>query len=253
MLIALVAALIAVLSGGQTSPFVLTKVQKYVKQEVDDKERRAEMTAILKDYEKEWKKLQKASKKQRKEVAKLNKDFGTDESSISKIMTAATEDRMALKEKLVVSRLAAQEVLTEEEWAAIVDKGLDTKPKKDKKLTKADAKAKIEQDKQLVAIGDEIEAAFTDPDKRAQATQYLLKFEDDLTSLLVASQEYPERAKDLIRNSNATREQIEELVVADEEFRSVVHKSFLELRKNLRTLTTEDNWPKLAKALGKFI
>lgn len=253
MLIALFTALITILSGGQESPYVIPKVQKYVKQEIQDKDRKAEVLSVLKGYEKEWKKLEKARKKQAKALAKMNKDFNSNEDDMSALMEAARAKRLALKDKLVDSRLTIQELITDEEWEAIVAKGTETKPKQEKKLSKADAKAQLEQDKLLTSIAEEIESSFTDQDDREQANEYLTAFEENITTLLVASQDYPREARELLQNRTASRDDIEKVVTKEEGLRSEVHASFLELRKNLRSLSSENNWSKLSKALGKFI
>jgi len=254
MLIALFGLLaLALFGGGQESPFVIPKAEKWVKQEITDKERRSEMLAMMKAYKKDWKALQKTEKKQGKELTRLVKDRRVDEAELKAIMEKAAAQRKEMERRLVEGRLKAQEIITPEEWESIMDRALDVKPKKTRKMDKADAKAQLRQDKQLMAIGEDIESAFKDSAERKEAKASLDRFEEDLSTLLVTSQDYPEKVIESLKNGEATREELILLVEELEEIHRQVNTSFLALRGDLRKLSTEENWPKLAKALAKFI
>lgn len=253
MLIALFTLLATVVFGsGDASPFIIPKVEKRIKQTVTDKERKDEMLATIKAYKKEWKALQKVEKKQAKAIHKMNKDRNTDHQALVDAFEKSRDQRYELHKKLIDGRLKAQEILTSEEWESIMTKALDVKPKQGKKMDKAEAKAGMRQDKKLTAIAEEIEAAFADPAKRKKANEDLEKFEESLTEYLVEFQEYPSRAIEVMRDGRASREEIAEVVESLEDYRGQVHGSFLTLRKDLVVLSTEEEWPKIAKALGKF-
>ncbi len=99
------------------------------------------MLATQKAYKKEWKALQKVEKKQTKAIRKMNKDRNTDHQALADAFQQSRGQRQELQQKLIDGRLAAQELLTFEEWESIMSQALDVKPKQAKKMDKADAKA----------------------------------------------------------------------------------------------------------------
>ena len=253
MLIGLFTLLAALFFGPEESPFILPKAEKKVKKMVLDKERKKEVLAIMKDYKKEWKALNKTKKKQTKTIAKLNKDRSADQKQLEELFEAFRDQRMELNNKLIDGRLKAAEIIEQDEWDNIMADVKVPKPKVEKKLTKAEAKAKIKQDKKIQAIGDEVEAAFSDPGKREQATKYLLEFENNIVELLTTANNFNYKDQKALHSRDASREEILEVVEKLEDFRAKTHQSYLSLRQNLVKLSSDDDWPKLAKALNKFV
>ena len=253
MLIGLFTLLTILLGGGDATPFILPKAEKVVKQTVEDSDRKKDILAEVKIYTKEWKKLQKTKKKQAKAISKMNKDYSADHQAIADEFQKYRDERKRLSANLTMFRLTVQEMFTEQEWSAIIDQAVNLKPKKEKKLNKAQAKELVTQDKQIGVIESEIEAAFDNSEKRELAKKDLLAFEDDMANLLVENQSYTSTVVEVMKDQQVSQEEIEEVTNLQEKIREEAHASFLELRKNLVEISTEDNWPKLAKALGKFI
>ena len=114
-------------------------------------------------------------------------------------------------------------------------------------------KEALKKDKKFRAVEDEIEAAFTDPEKLKEVKIDMEQFEDDLADLIFTMQEESLNMVEVMRDRNASRDDITKAVMMQEDHRAVVHASFLKLRKELVELSTKDNWPKIAKALNKFL
>lgn len=252
MLIALFALLTSLLFGGGESPYILPKAEKLVKKHVQDKARQKEALDLMKAYKNDWKSLKKLEKKSSKQIAKLNKDRNTSHEVLVEAFESAKEQRNSFQEKLIDARYQIQGILTGEEWEIIMTESVETRQKKAKKIEKSDAKAMIQQDKMITKLGDDILAAFDDPQAKKKASEDLDMFGEALVNLLVEYQNYPSAVIESIKNGNATREEIAEVVYELESFRGNLHDSYLEMRKELVELSTEDNWPKLAKALAKF-
>jgi len=252
MLIGLFTILFTVLSGGSEEPFILKNAKKTAKKAIVEPERRKEALTGIKAYSKQWKKLQKTNKKQVKALKKLNKDLSSDSQEISDLFEHYRTDRRKVKDELIEFRLQIQELMTDEEWETVIDQIENIKPKKEKKLEKKQLKSRLKQDSRLLAIRDEIETAFSDPDKVDKVKKSLLDFEEDLINLMDKSQEDPINVLEVMRNRNASREDISNVVVLQEDYRAKAHSSFLDMRMDLVELSTEDNWPKIAKALNKL-
>ncbi len=253
MLIALFTMLAMAIFGSEDSPFLIPKIEKKIKHTITDKDRKKEILAVMKDYKKDWKALGKTKKKQVKSFGKLNKDRNADPQVLLDLFETSRQQRAEQNNKLINGRIKVAGLIKQEEWDNLMKGVLEVKPKTTKKLTKAEAKTLLKQDKKLMAIGDEIEAAFTDSAKREEATKYLLQFEENIAELLAGSQELNYKDQEVLRNREASSEEIARVIQKLENFRTNVHQSYLDLRKKLVELSTEENWPALAKALGKFI
>jgi len=245
--------LIMALLGGNDSPFVLPKAEKTVKQIIVDSDKKKEILAEMKVYSKEWKKLQKTKKKQAKAIAKLNKDYSVDQQLMTDGFRIYLEEREPIISDLNQFRLSVQDKFSQEEWGQLMDRAINISPKKTKKLDKTKAKAEISQNKQIAAIASEIQSAFSDPAKIESADEYFLAFEDAMAEMLVKNQDYLPDLIEVMEDQGATKAELTAIANQEEQIRAAGRESFLTLRKNLVDLSNENDWPKLAKALGKFI
>ena len=253
MLIGLFTLLFTVVLGGSESPFVLPKAEKTVKQIVVDSDKKKEILSEMKVFSKEWKKLQKTKKKQAKAIAKLNKDYSVDQQLMTDRFRKYRDERKPIVSDLSKYRHSVQGKFTEEEWNQVMDRAINISPKTAKKMDKAQAKAEMRRNKQLTAIGDEIEAAFSDPNTIEQVKQDMLDFEDNMADLLARNQDYLDQLVEVMKDQEATLGELEALVNREEQIRAEAHTSFLTLRKNLVELSNEQLWPKLSKPLGRLI
>ena len=253
MLVALISILVASLFGsGGSSPYLHPNVEKVIKKSIEDADRKKEALAIARGYKKEWKALKKIEKKQAKSISKMNRDPNVEAEVLAEAFQQSRGQRKDLHLQLITARVKIQNLVTDEEWDAGIDKILDIKPKAAKKLDKAEAKAQIHQNKKIAAVRKDIEAVFTDPAKKGQVEQSFLRFEDDLTNLLVESQSITYKDLEILRDRQASSEDLQAVADHLEELTARVHASYLDLRQDLISLSSEDTWPKLAKALGKF-
>lgn len=253
MFIVLITILFTVLGGSGEDPFILPNAQKLVKNAVEDPDRNKEAMIAMKSFSKDWKKLQKLQKKQTKALTKINKDLSADPKEIEGLFKSYRSERTIVKDQLIEFRLDIQDLMTEGEWVTIVGQVEDVKTKKTKKKEKSELKINIKKDKNFLAIENEIQAAFSDPDKIEEVKKDLEKFEDDLASLLFAVQEEHTNVIEVMRKKSSTRDELREVIMKQEDYRSKVHASYLILREELVQLSTEDNWSNVAKALNKLI
>ncbi len=239
--------------GGSEEPFILPKAEKVVKQAIEEPARKDQAVLAMKSYSKEWKKLLKTRKKQAKGISKLNKDRSVDSQAIADLFQDYRSKRRGVKDNLISFRLNIQKLMTDEEWAKVIDQLENVKPKKVEKQNKAMLKSQLKQDKKFMAIESEIKAAFSVPKNIEEVQKDLIQFEDDLTDLIFETQEGPAQVVEIMRNRSATKDQLTEVIMKQEEYRAKAHASFLKLRTNLVEVSTDDNWSKIAKALNKLI
>lgn len=252
MIVALLAALFSLFFGSDDSPFIIPKAEKHIIQVIEDKGRKKEAKAIIKTFNKDWKILKKASKKQTKQIILLNKDFTTEQEQFELVFELAKKERVMHAENLIDTRLKLQALLTEKEWTELIKKTSSFIEKKDKKVSKKEIKAGIKQNKQLTAIRQDILISVSEVYKE-EATTYFDSFEDALAAHVYANRDYAENLFLLTENKNSSKEDIEVVVMEMEEFRSTIGLSFIELRYNLLKLSDKNDWSKISKSLAKLI
>ena len=71
--------------------------------------------------------------------------------------------------------------------------------------------------------------------------------------MLVRNQDYLPDLIEVMEDQGATKAELIAIANQEEQIRAAGRESFLTLRKNLVDLSNENDWPKLARALGKFI
>ena len=253
MLIGLFTLIFTVLLGSADSPFIIPEAEKAITQTITEKERKKEIKALLKSYNKEFKALKKYEKQTGKSIVQLIKDRSVTSASISEEFDKVMANREDFNRALTSGRLLIQEKINPDEWEEILNKIQDVKPKKLKKQNKSEIKSKLQLEKSVVAFKQEILDAFEEVSDQDAASKHLDQFEDNLSQLLFEEQHQKDKMIDVMYDGEASRADIEEVVKNFAEFQSNAQQSMLDLRSNLVDLSDEGNWPKLAKALAKFI
>jgi hypothetical protein len=252
MLIALFTILFTVLIGGTDTPFVIPDADKVIKKTVVDKDRRNEALFVVKAYKQEWKDLGKLKKNQAKQLSKFVKSYNTDVEVFNEVFSNFRKQRNQFNGILVDSRYKLQGVLTTEEWTELMEAAYASLEKNDKKFNKAEIKSELRSNKKLVKVGESIEAVFEEEDKKI-ATQLLEEFEASIVNLLFENQNYRENVLKTLESKKATKEELAAVVNKVEKLRTETQDAFVNLYLGLTTISTEKEWPKLARQLNKFI
>lgn len=240
MLIALGIFLVSIFSGGN-SPFVIPKLDKYVKTHVVDDTKKQ----IVLDVLKEAKAMRKAKMKQKgKDIKKLDKMFSARDASkeeMNALMRSIVDAQSEAQKASIGVHLEAQNNLTAEEWDAIIaemDKDLE-------KLIKAHTKIDTKVSKANVKWKDKIEKTIADDDKRAQA----LESASNLEAVFLENRGI---IQEEIMNKNSTLYQyqspVEELNALQTTFMQLIEEvlqSEIDTHFELVELTTEDEWKKI--------
>jgi hypothetical protein len=245
--------LIAVLTGGGTeSPYLNPDIEKVLKEVIEDVDRRKEALVLAKEYKAEWKAYNKKRKKALKSGKSFNKERVADHEALAGAFKQTREQRRAVHQKAIEVRLKIQQLTTSEEWARGIDRILTVKEKDAKKLSKAEAKSKIEQDKLFDGLSKQLEKYFSDPSQLEKARNALQDYENDLVSWIMDFQSFTYRDVEILQRQDASRQQLEDEVDQLNGYREKMDNSFLNFRNELVELSTEENWPGIAKALAKF-
>ena len=245
--------LIAVLAGGGTeSPYLNPDLEKVLKEVIADADRRKEALEIAKEYKAEWKTFNKKRKKDIKMGKAYNKERIADHAALAEAFEQSREQRKAVQQKAVEVRLKIQELMTSGEWASAMDRILTVRDKDAKKLDKAETKSKIAQDKLFDGLRKQLEKSFSDPSQLEKARNAQQDYENDLVNWIMDFQSFTYRDVEIFQRQDASRQELENEVDKLNGYREKIDNSFLGFRTELVELSTEENWPGIAKALAKF-
>ncbi len=240
MLIGLGLLVVAILFGGD-SPFVIPKLDNYVKTHVVDDGRKEIVLEHLKDAKVKRKASEKKNAKYIKEFKKLLKSRETTKEELESIIQNIKDNQAVSDQANIKSNIEAQKNITTEEWDAInadIAKGLE---KPNKKATKFSNKLNTTYEKWKVKIAKTI----VDEDKKEKAVASAEK----LRALYLKNRDLIQKE---VTNKNSILYQYEaskeELNMMQDKFMDLsekVLKAAIKTHFELIELTTEDEWKKI--------
>jgi len=240
MIWALLFAALAVLLGGD-SPFMVPKLDNYVKTHVVDDSRKEKVLVLLKDAKKKRKEVAKMNEKLFKELTKLSTSRETTQADfdqlLTKILEAQTESQQA---KILVIR-KAQENITSDEWAAIEIDVAKSLKKSNKKRTKQAAKVEM----RFLKWENKISTSVVDEEKRKKAIESVDKLKTVYLQNYKIIQEELLNDKSIMYQYNASEEK---LIALQEEFVNLnkeVYQTNVSTHFELVELSTPEEWKKI--------
>ena len=233
------AILLKIISGD--SPFLVPKLDNYVKKHVVDDTRKKEVLVILKDAKKNRKVTAKQNKKHFKEIHKLYKSRDTETADFETVLNEILKTQEEAQKYNINVNQKAQELINEEEWAEIY---IDIK----KSLTKTDKKRTkngLKMEKHFLKTEAKITKNIANLEKREQA----LAAVDKLKALYIKNHQI---IQDEIMNENSIVYQYkasdDELITLQDEFVGLIKDVYLQSFKThqeLVNLTTPEEWKKI--------
>ncbi len=240
MIWALVFALLAVILGGD-SPFMVPKLDNYVKKHVVDDSRKEKVILLLKDAKKKRKAVVKKNKKLFKELTELSLSRETKQVDFDQLLTKILEIQTESQQTNILVTQKAQENITADEWTAIEVDVAKSLEKSNKKRTKQAAKV----EKRFHKWENLISKTLTDEDKRKQAIASV----DKLKTVYLRNYKI---IQDELLNENSIMYQYNasetELTALQEEFISLIKEIYqtnVSTHFDLVELSTPEEWKKI--------
>ena len=240
MVVALFIAILAVVLGGD-SPFMIPKLDNYVKTHVVDDSRKDKVIVLLKDAKKKRKEVVKKNKKLLKELTKLSMSREAKQADFDQLMTKILEAQTESQQANILVTREAQKNITSDEWVAIEADVAKSLEKSNKKKTKQAAKDK----KRFLKWENLISKTLTDEEKRKQAIESV----DKLKTVYLRNYKI---IQDELLNENSIMYQYNasetELTALQEEFISLIKEIYqtdVSTYFKLVELSTPEEWKKI--------
>jgi hypothetical protein len=242
MIFALLFAAVFALSGGG-SPYLVPKMDKYVKKSVVDKEREKQALIHLKESKKERKVYVKAEKKFRKDMESLFNDRETRQVHFDTLFIEVIETRKNYQLKSQQLAAEIQKQITREEWGDIRLLVKKDQIKTEKTLDKKSIKTDKDYDKLRKNVEKIVENR-AERDRVLEALDHFKKSADGTFQSMVKKvfdedsphYQYEASQTDLIKFQSEINSGVEELL-----------KTLAQLHFKLLEATTEQEWEKLHK------
>jgi len=248
MLIGLGIALIAIFFGGSDKSLLLSDVDKYVKKEIQDKDRKAIIEQESKAVAKLDKAYAKRTKRHTKELVAMVSNHNTSLDEYEVFFAELMAYEIESSESYIVHRITVQETLTNDEWMVMLAEA----NKEIKKAEKSNAKLLVEFKKGLAKSKDRLLMAIP-PDKVEEAELATIKLHKVMYDFAEELLESNQLEDQLLTSQGATEADLLKVIDLDNTRWLGLLNGFAQLHNNLSEIVPEGNWKPIATELTKLI
>lgn len=248
MLIAGLIALLSLMLGDTTMPFLLPNEEKSIKKVIVDKERKKQLDFIAKGIESKEDQYKKNKKAYIKELEKLNLDRSATAEQFLEVTDQVYQVNKDAFDFMVKIRLTIGELISVEEWDAII---ADGKKRYHKNKTKYE-KAYPDFEKAINKISNSVEKVISDKEKAKLISTRIKKF--SVLTLENSKQIAAYNIYDhpVLSNIKSTEEELKAIRPEILELRNQVVKEYIAIHNLIAENTTEEEWPKVVKKVNKL-
>lgn len=250
-MIAALVALIAIifLGGGYETVLLNPDMKKNIHEYVQDKEHVKQIDALIKEIGSSQKTfMKKIHKPDFKSFNALNLDYNSTRESYTDLLNKYFTAVEALQNNYIQSELKMRELITETEWNNIMG-ALLTEPDKEKDKKQADKMVEQMHRSMLKACEKEISDTNNLDKARLILNEYKAHTEELVNTLLARG--YKNRKT--IRQYNASKGDFEEFKLELLDQRREYANFIIDMQFQLKKLTEETEWGKLAKELNDVL
>lgn len=155
--------------------------------------------------------------------------------------------------KLISLRLKIQEELKQNEWDKIISIAIEPSEKRNKKNKKSLQKEKETFEELLQKSKFKVDEIITSSEKKEIIKQAFGVFIKEVKEQFEYNEEYTYSKNAVLRDKNATKEMLENILNQKNQVRLEVHESFHSFFTTAKENTTEKEWEAIRKAIKKMI
>jgi len=250
MIISTITALSLLFGGGNLGAFFeIPKVEKLIKENVEDKDRKKEAKAISKEYFKVVRKLRKEENKVIKELKKVAAIRSTTKEELNGLIDSISSIDLKGQQTWIKLRLDITKIITKEEFDNVITAGTT----EDKKVEKQNLKAKQKRDKALQDIRTSLKEVITDQAKIDKVLEDFQQYEDAVNDLFKMHEEINYRLDETLRKYEASEEELQTLMENVGKYNDGVLNAFETFNFKLVEQTTDEEWENINKKVIALI
>jgi len=248
MLIAGLIALLSLLFGSNDLPFLIPKEEKAMDKVIYDKAKRKQLNDIFERVEKYEKKFRKEKKSYVKQLEKLNVDQKATPTQFIEVGETILRDNAETFDFMVSIRLAIGELISQDEWTAIVKEGRKRYNKSEKQYVKVYPTF----EKAVNILTGRIESIITDKVKAKVITEQILNFHKLTVENTNELSDYNVFDNPVLANIESSEKDLRALNQQMLQLRSEVFDEYVVTRNLIATNCTPKEWPRVVKKFNKL-
>ena len=251
MLIGIATLFSMLFGGGSLEVFYLDELDKGIKKEVVDKDRKKELLNETKAYTKTVKEFNKTQKGHLKTLQQKNLDRGTVGDWYIAFYEQRMKERMELQNTFINQRLNLQQKVTDDEWEKIMSRSASAESKMEKKEQKKEMKKNDENffKEQETAIVTYI----TDQDRRMIVLEALGVYEATYSQLHDTYENINVENSAFLADKYASKEKMQILADLLNEQRVILFEGYSVFLLALQINATDEEWKPIMKAFNKML
>lgn len=249
MLILLFSMLFKLLSGGPAEVFQIPNLEKEIKANVVDEQRKEDLLVLVKTAKRQSKEFMKFRRIQTKVLKKYNADRTVESDKMIEVFESYHSRRLVLQDSMISYRLQFQSLFTDEEWALVIGKTEFPDGNKVYKAEKAQEKADEAIDKVFTEIDKAIVKNIADTTKRDVVLTSMTGFEAIFYEFNRLGQTMNYTDMEYMKNRALVKSELDEFYVEQNELRVRGMKAFVDFRDAGLQNTTEEEWKAITKEL----
>jgi hypothetical protein len=242
-------ALIFTLFFGENEPvFILPKLEKYVRQNIEDKSRKDRILELRKISKKNRKKQNKYKSKTYKQFQKLNLSTTSTLEDFNALMNAYSEKRDTFQNEEIKNILEAKSLISDKEWTQIVDASYKDIRKQKKEIDKRLQKHTKHHIKTLALIESAIHPKYDSK-----------KIDTVVSNIYSSYKKYVLEYHNLLENQNSilyrhntTERELRQSIAHFNELHDAIYLSIIKGHFDLLQTTTNRDWKKILKRTNKL-
>jgi hypothetical protein len=243
MIISTIAVISMLFGSGLGAFFEIPQVEKLIKENVEDKDRKKEATTISKEYFKAVKKIRNEENKVIKELKKAAAIRSTTKEELNVLIDSISSIDLKGRQTWVKMRLEITKILTKEEFDKIIIAGTT----EDKKVEKQNLKAKQKRDKAIQDIRVSLKEVITDQAKINNVLEDFQQYEDAVNDLFKMHDEINYKLDETLRKYDVSEEELQTIMENVGKYNDGVLNAFETFNFQLVEQTTDEEWENINK------
>lgn len=248
MIIAGLAALItALFLGGPAEIFYLDNLEKGIKKEVVDKDRKKDIQQDIKYIKSLNKEFEKERKGDYKYFLELYADMNTTTDGLNSFFVDLQESRAVYQNSLVDQRVIIFGKIKAEEWNNILKSSITVA---DKNIAKAEKKASKSKEA-FTKTKSKIESTVTSKEQRQnllKGLENVVNSEKELVRKVLSTNS---SQNEILVNKDSGKEELQEIVAMDSKQRAELLESLVSFHEVARENCSDEQWAQIIKTFTK--
>jgi len=235
------------------SAFLLPDAKKEIYYVIEQPTREQEVWDILKEFNEQAKAFEKGLKLRTRGLYELFLDRNATRDDLLPLFEDSQQERATILGNYIKDRIQLQDLLTKEEWDAILNLVYE---KFEKGRTGHDleyAREQLLQFPPLRQIRKTIQKKVKDPDQRAACLQAEREYQQGLLKQLAEIQEPILEDMEKLKRQNISEKEMREIAARLKQFRTNVFQATADFRRKVLENSQAEEWDALAKAMVRLV